>query len=202
MSATDRQIPTPRTSIPSERVAEKEAQAAVQEQQPSGSEDRTLAAIGELYDRFGASLYRYALVLLANSADAEDVVQNLFVGLVQSGRQISTIRDVKSYLFRAARNEVYSLLRRRRRRRDDVPLEAVEPLLEAPPGEDSALRDQVQQALLKLPAEQREVIVLKVYQSFTLREIANLTGCSLNTAASRYRYASERLAGLLSELQS
>ena len=51
----------------------------------------------------------------------------------------------------------------------------------------------------QLPAEQREVVHLKVWEGMTFQEIADLTGESLNTAASRYRYAIEKLRTILAE---
>ena len=72
-------------------------------------------------------------------------------------------------------------------------------MLEDEASADRPLKDQIEQALRKLPAEQREVIVLKFYHGFTFREIGELTGCSPNTAASRYRYATEALEKLLAE---
>jgi RNA polymerase sigma-70 factor (ECF subfamily) len=51
----------------------------------------------------------------------------------------------------------------------------------------------LQAALLELPEEQREVVVLRIWSGMTLAEVADLSGVSLNTAASRYRYALEKL---------
>jgi RNA polymerase sigma-70 factor (ECF subfamily) len=50
-----------------------------------------------------------------------------------------------------------------------------------------------------LPVDQREVVVLKVYQNMTFKEIARVTGASQNTAASRYRYALAKLKEILEE---
>jgi RNA polymerase sigma-70 factor (ECF subfamily) len=57
----------------------------------------------------------------------------------------------------------------------------------------------VEQALAALPVEQREVVYLKVYEGLTLQEIATLCDVSINTVASRYRYA---LAALRRELSA
>jgi len=51
----------------------------------------------------------------------------------------------------------------------------------------------IERALLALPAEQREVVHLKIYEGMTLQEIADATGESINTVASRYRYAIEKM---------
>src|SRR6267142_5547113 len=68
--------------------------------------------IGRLYDRHGAALYRYAVMVLADPAGAADVVQTVFVSLL---RQRARPDFDERYLRRAVRNECYSALRRRRR---------------------------------------------------------------------------------------
>ena len=57
----------------------------------------------------------------------------------------------------------------------------------------------MEQALQQLPAEQREVVHLKVWEGMTFQEIADVTGEGLNTAASRYRYTLEKLRAILTE---
>jgi RNA polymerase sigma-70 factor (ECF subfamily) len=144
--------------------------------------------IGQLFDRYGAALYRYALMVLTDPADAADVVQTVFVGLL---RRRAPPEFDERYLRRAVRNECFSSLRRRRR---DV-LAGAAPILEAV----EACRDRpderlaLERALRELPAEQREVVHLKVFEGMTFQEIADMTGESINTAASRYRYAIEKL---------
>ena len=144
--------------------------------------------IGRLYDRHGAALYRYAVMVLADTAAAADVVQTVFVALLR--RRSAPVLDER-YLRRAVRNECFSALRKRRR---DVLASAV-PILEAAdaasdrPDERLAL----EQALRELPPDQREVVHLKVFEGMTFQEIADLTDESINTIASRYRYALEKL---------
>ena len=70
------------------------------------------------------------------------------------------------------------------------------PLFESP-AESAELAEAVEVALTRLPAEQREVVVLKVWGGLTFPEIGTATGVPANTAASRYRYA---LAALKTKL--
>lgn len=156
--------------------------------------------IGALYDRFAASLFRYAAMILADRAAAADAVQQVFLKLTKSGSDAgheSTPPGV-GYLRRAVRNECYSLLRSRRRELvvavDARLLETVEAAEDRP-----AERLAIEQALRELPPEQREVIHLKVFEGMTFQEIADATGESINTAASRYRYATEKLRAILME---
>jgi RNA polymerase sigma-70 factor (ECF subfamily) len=90
------------------------------------------------------------------------------------------------------RNECYSALRRRARRAVEEPLlEAAGP--ESSPDERIAL----EAAIGALPADQREVLHLHVYEGRTFQEIADLAGESINTIASRYRYAVAKLKAML-----
>jgi RNA polymerase sigma-70 factor (ECF subfamily) len=139
----------------------------------------------ELYDAHGAALFRYALMILADRSEAEDVVQQVFVSALRVARDIASPLE---YLRRATRNECYSALRRRRRERDRA---AEDDLLEAQPGVsvDEGERMALSRALAALAPEQREAVHLKVFEGLTFPEMAALLDIPANTAASRYRYA-------------
>jgi RNA polymerase sigma-70 factor (ECF subfamily) len=99
------------------------------------------------------------------------------------------IEETERYLRRAVRNRCFDVLRRRRR----APIDAG-PLIEAAGVDcDPALRLAIEQAMRELPAEQREVIYLKAFERMTFEEIADATGESINTIASRHRYAMQKL---------
>ena len=69
-----------------------------------------------LYDRYGPSLYRYALMLLTDQAAAEDAVHEVFIAMLRSGVSARLAFDER-YLRRAIRNECFSMLRQRAKRR-------------------------------------------------------------------------------------
>jgi RNA polymerase sigma-70 factor (ECF subfamily) len=145
-----------------------------------------------LYDEHGRRLYRYALLILGDTSAAEDAVQETFYHLARRARRDASAVTF-SYASRAVRNECYSMLRRRRvRRHADVVLLVT---LAADATEDERLI--VEQALTMLPVEQREVIFLKAFEGLTFQEIADVCAISLNTAASRYRYALDTLRRVL-----
>lgn len=150
-------------------------------------------ALAQVYDRYAASLYRMLQATLSSSVDAEDALQEVFVKLA-TGR-LSRIRDLKSYLFVAARHEAFNILRRRKREStldeggvafESVNVTASDEGIEAPAYDWAAL-------LARLPLEQREVIALKVWEQMTFIEIARIVRVSPNTVMSRYRYGIERL---------
>ena len=154
------------------------------------SDDSPGERIARLYDRFAAPLYRYAVVILADPAGAADAVQQVFVTLLR-GRGAERRSDA-TYLRRAVRNECYSMLRRRRR---DLLSQVDSPILEAVAAEEDRPDERlaIEQAMRTLPPEQREVVYLKAFEGMTLQEIADVTDESINTIASRHRYAMEKL---------
>ncbi len=158
--------------------------------------DASSDRLADLYDRFAGTLFRHAAMILADRVAAADAVHNVFLKLAKAGLG----GDVESlaYLRRAVRNECYSVMRTRRR---DIVVAVDAQLLELVEGVDDqpAERLALEQALQQLPAEQREVVHLKVWEGMTFQEIADVTGEGLNTAASRYRYATEKLRAILTE---
>jgi len=120
-------------------------------------------------------------------------VQEAFVQLARARSQKGAEPVAFGYLATTVRNTCYSMLRRRRRR-----AEVVEPLLErASPEATEEERVMVEEALNALPVEQREVVYLKMFEGLTFREISDRCGISINTAGSRYRYATETLRRVL-----
>jgi RNA polymerase sigma-70 factor (ECF subfamily) len=149
----------------------------------------TNETLAQLYATYGSRLYRYAAAILADRGAAEDAVQDAFVRLARALRNSPELDVSLGYLSTVVRNECYTALRRRRRRAEDP-----EPLIEPRAPEASEEERTILEAALRaLPPEQREVVYLKVFEGMTFREIADHCGISINTAASRYRYAAAAL---------
>lgn len=145
------------------------------------------AEVKSLYEKHGSALAAYVCCCGLDFAAAEDVVQQVFLKLLE-GRS-APLDSPLAYLYRAVRNASFNLRRDFRR---EVELAGDEAWLVSGEGNrDEALA--VQAALRDLPDEQRETIFLKVWAGMTLQEIASVLEIPLNTVASRYRYALERL---------
>lgn len=145
------------------------------------------ADVRRLYERHGAALLAYARSFLTNHAEAEDAVHGMFLRLLRGG--IVVPESEAGYLYRAVKNAALNAKR-------DAAREA------ELPGEDSWFVHRggdmeaalaLQKALGELPVEQREVVMMRTWSGMTLEEIGAATGVSPNTAASRYRYALEKL---------
>lgn len=156
--------------------------------------------LADAYDRHGGSLFRYALLITASHALAEDAVQQAFAKLASMGNRIAELTALEHYLRQAVRNECYRLLQSPRLVSSDS-ADLLEPLAPTA-GTDAALESQeqrrmIEDALRQLPAEQREIVHLKVYEDLTFQQIADLLAIPPATAASRYRYATDKLRQLL-----
>ncbi len=157
-------------------------------------------AYAALYDRFGVRLYRTAAGIVRSRQDAEDAVQEVFLGVLKSRQKLQDVRDLTAYLFTAL-HRVAGRIAARRTRGPTLSEAAVEAAPAAPSRDvsSSPCAERLQRALLALPAEQREVVLLKIDGELTFADIAAVSGVSMNTAASRYRYALEKLRKTLEE---
>jgi RNA polymerase sigma-70 factor (ECF subfamily) len=155
-------------------------------------------AFALLYDRFAARMYRVALRILGRREDAEDVVQDVFLAVVRSRERLANVSDLTAYLFASLRRTAGRCAVRRARSPETsqaAVVDAAAPVERVAPESPDSLR--LQQAIRCLPGEQREVIALKIDGELTFAQIAQIMGVSINTAASRYRYALSKLRSSL-----
>lgn len=142
------------------------------------------------------ALLLFARQWVHSAADAEDIVQEAFVKFWRRNHNIEN----RALLYSAVRSIALDFIRRdsRRARREASAFAetdgAAEPQFEFDDDDQRALAE----AIDGLPREQREVVVMKIWNELTFAEIASALGISQNTAASRYRYA---LAALRDTLQ-
>lgn len=158
-----------------------------------------LTALGSLFDLVGPRLVRYSQAILRNAQDAEDAVQAAVIRLASHPDLLATSRMPWAYCLRVVRNESLRLMAKHRPTSmlPDRDLTAPHRRWSV---EEEETRQQVLSAIQRLPADQAEVVVLKVWENLTFAEIADVTGEPLNTVASRYRYALEKLQRSLESL--
>jgi RNA polymerase sigma-70 factor (ECF subfamily) len=152
-----------------------------------------LEALGTLYDRHAAPVRHFLLARGTDRERADDLVQEVFLALLARGREAAGVRSLVPYLLTIARRKAG----RPPRHPDPQPLDD---LVDGADGPEHCVESlAIRAALGRLPTEQREVVVLKVWHEMTFDEIARGLGISPNTAASRYRYATEKLRALLED---
>jgi RNA polymerase sigma-70 factor (ECF subfamily) len=144
-----------------------------------------------LYAAKASEILLYGRALGLSHSESEDVLQETFVALME--RPVAPVQP-EYYCLRCFRNRALnfrrSLLRRLARELES------RRWFERSPGE-SHLEREAMRRLARLPQDQREVIVLKIWHGCTFEEIGGLLGVSPNTAAGRYRYGLQKLRDLL-----
>lgn len=155
-------------------------------------------AFAAAYDQYAPALVRAAATLLGCRAEAEDAVQDVFVGLARARHELGRVTNLRAYLFAALRHAAGRRAAVRRRHRTEPLGDAAEPVAHTPSSGEGR-GERLERALRALPPEQREVLVLKIDGGLTFAEVAAALGVSPNTAASRYRYALDKLRAALGE---
>ncbi len=152
-------------------------------------------AYNVLVSRWEKRVFNYLLKLVRDREDALDLTQEVFLKAYQNLRKLEDVARFTPWLFRIAHNEAYSLLRK------------VRPDAEVPEQSDvpgntphllpAELTLAVQRALSVLSADQREAVVLKVYQGLKFEEMAEVLGCPVSTVKSRLYTALDLLKDVL-----
>jgi RNA polymerase sigma-70 factor, ECF subfamily len=145
-----------------------------------------------LYDAKAAQMTLYGRALGLSHVEAEDVLQETFLAMI---RLPAIPERLEHYCLRVFRNRALNYRRGLLRR-------LIRELESRNWFEPAACDDReasVMRQLAELPAEQREAIVLKIWQKCTFEEIGSLAGISPNTAAARYRYGLQKLRNSLNE---
>jgi RNA polymerase sigma-70 factor (ECF subfamily) len=160
------------------------------------------SALAELYDRFGRPAYGLALRILRDPALAEDAVQEAFLAVWRSATRFLPERaKAGTWILTFVHRRAVDLVRREDRRRAESLEEAH---VESGEASDEAVwlklqRERVQDALRRLPDQQREALELAYYGGFTQSELAERLGQPLGTIKSRMFGGLTRLRELLAE---
>jgi RNA polymerase sigma-70 factor (ECF subfamily) len=160
-------------------------------------------ALAELYDRYGRAAYGLAFRIVRDVALAEDAVQDAFLALWRTAARFVPERGKAStWILTLVHRRAVDLVRREERRRVDALDHAHERDAGAAVDEEAWLRlrrERVQDALRRLPDQQREAIELAYYGGFTQSELADRLGQPLGTIKSRMFLGLARLRELLGE---
>jgi RNA polymerase sigma factor (sigma-70 family) len=161
------------------------------------------AALAELYDRFGRVAYGLALRILRDEALAQDAVQEAFLAVWRSAdRFLAERAKASTWILTFVHRRSVDIVRREERRRGE-PLERAPEPASPETAEDKATLDYkrraVQEALRRLPPEQREALELGYYGGLTQSELAERLDQPLGTIKSRMFAGLTRLRDLLAQ---
>ncbi len=158
------------------------------------------AAIRELIELYQGRVGRFVLSMLGNDTDWEDVAQVTFVKMMLGIERLQSTDIFESWLFKIARNSSLDHLRRRRWRRLFTSWEPHHGEVAAPTvGFEDARLAQVERALIQMPADQRELILLMRENDWSYGDLARITGATPAAVKSRLFRARSRLRALISK---
>lgn len=156
----------------------------------NGDKEALNTIVGKYYDE----IYRFCVYLTGNDTDSYDITQEIFLKFI---KYVNSYRykNLKGYLLIIARNSCCDYFRHKK------DMLWIEDMAESGK-EDSqitAMEDGMllRQELLKIPPEQREVIILHVYEELKFGEIAKMLGCNISTVKSRYFQGIKKLKRLM-----
>ncbi|HEY1984650.1 MAG TPA: RNA polymerase sigma factor [Terracidiphilus sp.] len=181
------------------------ADRAVHDEARQHAKEEMLAALVEQY---ATTLYRVAFSVLRNPSDAEDAVQEAFVRVLRHRDTLDEIRDHRVWLIRIVWNIVLDRKRRTKTRPETDDVSELARVLPAHglSAEDRAAAAQHHAHVLgcveKLPAKEREVLMLSAFEELSSVEIASVLGVTESSVRSRLFRARNLMAGLLQRPRS
>jgi RNA polymerase sigma factor (sigma-70 family) len=159
--------------------------------------------IAQAMERDGSRLRNYIRKHVLDREATEDILQEVFVELVEAYRLVKPIEQVSAWLFRVAKNRIIDRFRGRKLESlssagdgegDDGAM-SLEDLLPSPDsGPEAAyarsvLLEEIDEALEEMPEEQRSVFIAHEWEGYSFKELSEETGVSVNTLLSRKHYA-------------
>jgi RNA polymerase sigma-70 factor, ECF subfamily len=147
------------------------------------------------------SLLKFAYMLVSNVENAEDIVQDVFLGFARTAGTRENLSNIKGYLMTAVLNKARNYYRDSEKN----PTESLDCADEVPsnnkrPEQWAIFSEQLKllsKAMSELPADQREVVSLYMDGSLTFRQIAQIQEVTVSTVQGRFRYGIEKLQRLL-----
>jgi len=152
-----------------------------------------------VYNKYKNSIYHYVIKMVNDSMLCEDIVQTVFVKFFENMNNIVSKESYNFWLFKTARNEVYTYYRKKKKlmHGDDPHDEEINPLIsEDAVGENFEKQEFkliLDNELNALPEEQKEVFVLKEFSDFSYKEIASMMSISEELVKSRLYKVRQKL---------
>ena len=152
-------------------------------------------SLGVLFDRYQMPLFNFFCKMTGNRTTSEDMVQEVFFRILKYRQTYQPGTAFRAWMYQIARNTRVDFFRRQR---PEVSLEleiepAVTPVDSAQQQQESQM---LHRALLQMPAEKKEVLILSRFQGLKYEEIAQLLGCEVNTVKTKVHRALQELREL------
>ncbi len=162
-------------------------------------------AFDDLYEQYKTMLFRSACLLLGNTQDAEDALQETFLTAYLHINDLKNEQLFKPWIYRIMMRQIYRISGKKKQEfPDDTITERADSLemerqSRQDPGESLIRRMEIKTHLEKLPIRQREVLVLYYYDEMTIKEIATVLRCMEGTVKSRLHTAKKNMRKAMQE---
>ena len=154
------------------------------------------AAFALFVRRHQDAVFRFARPLLRRPEDAQDVAQEVFLRALRGLQGFLFLAAPKTWLLKVVRNVCREHNRRWRRHEDiDRLMQRADPALAIAVAGDDGDSARLQQAIAALPARQREVVILRMFEDLSVRETAQVMGCREGTVKAHLTKAVGNLRG-------
>jgi RNA polymerase sigma factor (sigma-70 family) len=157
-------------------------------------------ALRRIYEKYRDRLLIVAIALSHDTNVAEDAVHDVFVAFAENLAEFELTGSLKAYLATCVTNRVRDLMRRKRHAAVKTKPNSSAASERDEPGRLIVCNEELEilsSALAQLPADQRQVIVLRMYGQLRFQAIAQAAGVSVNTVKGRYRYGIHHLRSAL-----
>jgi len=157
-------------------------------------------ALRRIYEKHRQYLFVLAVALSHDKNMAEDAVHDVFVSFAEKLAEFRLTGSLRAYLSVCVANRIRDLMKSRQNRAVSLEPDCSAASDSNEPAGSVVCSEELQQlssALAKLPAEQREVITLRIYSRMRFGAIAESLGISVNTVKGRYRYGINKLRSIL-----
>ncbi len=156
-------------------------------------------ALRAIYESHKGRLMGMAAGILGSNEAAEDVLHDVFVSFAERAVRLEEIGNLRAYLATCVVNRSRD---RFRRKGGEVQLEAAAEVTgRGPEASESAARGEeiakLREAIEELPAEQREVVMMRLHGEMRFAQIAKVQGAPAGTVRARYRYGLEKLRTIM-----
>lgn len=160
-----------------------------------------MAEFRRLYDSTFPVLFRVAYRIVGTEDAAEDLCQDAFFRLYERNMEFPNLEEAKYWLIRVVKNAALNYAKRKERERRAYQRAFREDVRRSETGESEYIagetRQEVQEALQKLPENMRTVLILKEYGELNYKEIGRILGISEGNVKVRVFRAREQLAALI-----
>jgi RNA polymerase sigma-70 factor (ECF subfamily) len=156
--------------------------------------------LGVLFDRYHTPLFNFYCKLTGNRSLADDLVQEVFLRILRYRQSYQPGTPFRAWIYQIARNARIDHFRKVRPQTELEPdmLPPVKPTDSAQEQQESAM---LHSALMRLPEEKREVLILSRFQELKCEEIARLVGCEVTTVRVRIHRALQELRQIFRQLE-